>query len=87
MIDEYSIVSEVNKMKVTVKLFASLRVNNEKESVLDIPEGATPRYIIDQLNISEEDATIIMINGRSKDLDTSLCQGDIVSIFPPVGGG
>lgn len=74
-------------MKITVKLFANLRINNEKETVLDMPEGTTPMDIIQKLNISEKDATIIMINGRSKELDTTLYEGDIVSIFPPVGGG
>ena len=29
-------------MKVTVKLFASLRTHNEKQLDLDLPQGATP---------------------------------------------
>lgn len=74
-------------MRITVKLFAGLRTNNKKELFLNIMEGATPRDIIRQLNISEKDATIIMINGRNRGLDTVLYEGDTVSIFPPVGGG
>ena len=45
-------------MRITVKLFAGLRTNNKKELFLNIMEGATPRDIIRQLNISEKDATI-----------------------------
>ncbi len=74
-------------MKITVKLFASLRLHNEKELSLDMPKGSTPRDVIQQLDISEKDATIIIINGRIKELDTTLYEGDTVSIFPPVGGG
>ncbi len=74
-------------MKIRVKLFANLRIDNEKEMLLDMPEEATPMDIIQQLDISEDDAKIIMINGRSKELDATLYEGDIVSIFPPVGGG
>lgn len=74
-------------MNVVVKLFASLRINNEKEYILDVAEGSTPIDIIHQLNISEEDAAIVMINGRRKELDTVLFEDDIISIFPLVGGG
>lgn len=74
-------------MKVTVKLFASLRENNEKEMLLDLPDDVTPLYIIQQINISEKDVAIIMINGRAKELNTILKEGDTLSLFPAVGGG
>lgn len=74
-------------MQVKVKLFATLRNNREKEMMMDLAEGATPKNIIKRLNISEEEATIIMINGRGAKLDTVLADNDIISIFPPVGGG
>lgn len=74
-------------MKVTVKLFATLRENNEKEMDLDVSEGTTPLDIIKRTNISEKDVSIIMINGRAKGLDTILKEGDTLALFPPVGGG
>ena len=74
-------------MKVRVKLFASLRENNKKEALLDLPDGVTPLYIIQQINISEKDVAIIMINGRAKELNTILKEGDTLSLFPAVGGG
>ena len=74
-------------MNITVKLFANLRTNNEKEMLMNLPEGSTPKDIIKQLGIQEKDAAIIMINGRSKDLNTIIVENDIVAIFPPVGGG
>ncbi|WP_236932645.1 MoaD/ThiS family protein [Geosporobacter ferrireducens] len=74
-------------VQIKVKLFATLRNNREKEMMMDLAEGATPKDIIERLNISEEEATIIMINGRGAKLDTAIADNDTVSIFPPVGGG
>lgn len=74
-------------MNITVRLFANLRINNEKEMLIDLPEGSTPKDIIKLLGITEEDAAIIMINGRSKDFNSIIEENDTVSIFPPVGGG
>lgn len=74
-------------MNITVKLFANLRINNEKEVSMDLLEGSTPKDIINLLNIKEEDAAIIMINGRRKELLSVIEESDTVAIFPPVGGG
>lgn len=74
-------------MQVKVKLFATLRNNRQKEMMMDLTQGATPKDIIDRLDISAEEATIIMINGRGANLDTVLEDNDTVAIFPPIGGG
>ncbi|MFZ5967256.1 MAG: MoaD/ThiS family protein [Bacillota bacterium] len=74
-------------MQIKVKLFATLRNNREKEMMMALAQGATPKDIIERLNISEEEAAIIMINGRGAKLDQVLEDNDTVSIFPPVGGG
>ncbi|TCO77396.1 MoaD/ThiS family protein [Marinisporobacter balticus] len=74
-------------MKIKVKLFATLRINREKEMLMDLPEGATPKDIIGQLSIPEEDVAILFINGRGRKIDTIIAENDTVSIFPPVGGG
>lgn len=74
-------------MEVTVKLFASLRIDREKEMIMDLPTGATTLDIIQRLDIPKEDVAIIMINGRGKKLETVIVENDTVSLFPPVGGG
>ena len=51
-------------MQIKVKLFATLRENREKEMMMDIAQGATPKEIIEGLNILKEEVAIIMINGR-----------------------
>jgi len=74
-------------MQVNVRLFATLRINREKEIQMDLTEGVTVRDIIERLDISEQEATIIFINGRGAKLDHRLSDNDRLSIFPPVGGG
>lgn len=74
-------------VQIKVKLFATLRENHEKEMMMDIAQGATPKEIIECLNILKEEAAIIMINGRHANTDQVLEDNDTLSIFPPVGGG
>ncbi len=74
-------------MKVTVKLFASLRTHNEKQLDLDLPQGATPGDIMKKMDIPQDHVAIIMVNGLNSSRDTHLDEGDVVSLFPSVGGG
>lgn len=72
---------------VTVRLFATLRQNHEKEMFMELPDGTTIKDIIERLSIDQKDAAILMINGRGAKLDAVLDENDTVAIFPPVGGG
>ncbi|SHI53166.1 Molybdopterin converting factor, small subunit [Dethiosulfatibacter aminovorans DSM 17477] len=74
-------------MKITVKLFATLRENREKVAIHDIDEGTTPKDIIEGLDIPLKDVAIIMVNGRRVDEDAEMKDGDVLALFPPVGGG
>ncbi|AOY75215.1 MoaD/ThiS family protein [Clostridium formicaceticum] len=74
-------------MQVNVRLFATFRENREKEMMMDLAQGATPKDVIELLNIPEEEVAIILINGRHQELNTVLEDNDTLSLFPPVGGG
>jgi molybdopterin converting factor small subunit len=74
-------------MQIKVRLFATLREGRGKEMFLDLEEGAKPQDIIAKLQIPVQDVAILLINGRDGKLDTVLINSDVVSIFPPVGGG
>lgn len=74
-------------MVVKVRLFATLRVDRGRELMVELVDEHTARAIIEELDIEEKDVAILMINGRDGLLDTTLKTGDVVSIFPPVGGG
>jgi sulfur-carrier protein len=72
---------------VTVKLFASLRKDRFAVDDFHYPEGATVGQILASLQIPEEEAAIIFINARHGGADSPLKEGDLLAIFPPVGGG
>lgn len=74
-------------MEIKVRLFATLRIGRAKELMLSVAEQTCPQQIIDQLEIDVADVAILLINGRDGKLETPLVPGDVVSIFPPVGGG
>ena len=74
-------------MEIKVRLFATLRENRRKELMLTWPEKATPADVINELDIPKADVAILLVNGRDGDFNQELNEGDVVSIFPPVGGG
>lgn len=74
-------------MEIKVRLFATLREGRGKETYVRLEDEKTPREIIDRLGIPVEDVAILLINGRDGLLETVLTETDVVSIFPPVGGG
>jgi molybdopterin converting factor small subunit len=78
-----------NKIEVTVKFFAMLREYGPAKEAISIPENSTIDVLFNRYRIPKEAwRTIIIVNGRPhKDLETILKNGDIVSIFPPIGGG
>lgn len=77
-----------NHISVTVKLFATLKKFGEAKSVVTLPEGSTVKSILEKWNIPKDEKTlIIMVNGRGRESDFVLENGDVVALFPPIGGG
>lgn len=74
-------------MQVTVKLFATFRNNRFKVEEQVLAEGTQCRTVVLDLGLTEEEIGIIMINGRHGVLDQVLMAGDVLSLFPLVGGG
>ncbi|MFX1457319.1 MAG: MoaD/ThiS family protein [Promethearchaeota archaeon] len=76
-------------IKITVKFFAMLREYGPKEELISIPENSKIEFLFQKYQIPKEAwKTIILVNGNPhKDQNTLLKDGDIVSIFPPIGGG
>lgn len=74
-------------MKITVKLFATFRVDRFKEEDRDFPEGSTCREVLADVGIGEEELGILLVNGRHAPLEQVLAKGDAVSLFPLIGGG
>jgi len=77
----------VNNMRVTVKLFATLRENRFDEKEIEFHDGTTAREIISAIGVPPTEVTLIFINGRHSSPETVLADGDTLALFPPIGGG
>lgn len=72
---------------IEVRLFATLREGREKIIFLEPAKYQIASDVINYLNIPREEVAIYLINGRHSKLQDSIQDGDILAIFPPVGGG
>jgi len=72
---------------LTVKLFATFRQGRFDVAQLDLKDGTTLGGIVDEIGIPRNAIGILMVAGRHADLDHRPTSGDVVSIFPLVGGG
>ena len=74
-------------MKLTVKLFAYFRDNRFVAEVQHYPDDITVGGIVDTLGIDRDDIGITMLNSRHCTFDDRPGEGDILAVFPMVGGG
>jgi molybdopterin converting factor small subunit len=73
---------------IQIKLFATLaKYLPESGDRFEISPGDTVRDLVRQLNMPEEKARLIFVDGLRADLGSTLEGGERVGIFPPVGGG
>jgi len=74
-------------MQIKVRLFATLREGREKEYLMTLNKPETALDITNRLDINAQDIAILLVNGMDRPLEIEIQDGDVVSIFPPVGGG
>ncbi len=74
-------------MKITVKLFAYFRDKRFRVREDNIEKGTNVGDIVDNLHIDREEVGVLMLNSRHTDFDNQLADGDILAIFPVIGGG
>ena len=72
---------------IEIRLFATLRENRGKVLHLDAADYHTGTDIIRKLQIPKEHVAIFLINGFHSSPEDTVKDGDIIAIFPPVGGG
>lgn len=70
-----------------VRLFATFREGRQNKYFLELDDGTTVLDVLNLLNINPEEASIILINGKNVDVTKVLSNEDVLSLFPPVGGG
>lgn len=74
-------------MRINAKLFATLQRDRFESRDFDVPEGSTVRDVIRSIGIPAEQVTLIFINNRHSTLEALLSDGDVLALFPPIGGG
>jgi len=76
------------KSQIQIKLFATLQpFTPPAGEKYRIDPGISIRSLLEQLNLPEEKAKLIFIDGIKANLSSTLNGGERVGIFPPVGGG
>ncbi len=74
-------------MTIQVRLFATLRAGRRPRQPIELPEGSALADVLARLAIARHEVTIRLVNGRDAEWDRVLEEGDVVSLFPGVGGG
>lgn len=84
-------------MKLTLKLFATLTAHlpagdrRSGQTGVDVDPGCTVAGLIAQQGLPPALCTLVLVNGRfiapADHAGQALAEGDVVAIWPPVGGG
>ena len=72
---------------IEVRVFATLRQGRDKVTMLPAEGFLTAGDIIRHMQIPAEEVSILLINGFHKKPEDAVKAGDVVALFPPVGGG
>lgn len=72
---------------IEIRYFATLRREGLKKEILSFKDGISVKDLLSEVQIEEKDVAILLVNGIKVSVDKKLKDGDIVSLFPPVGGG
>ncbi len=72
---------------IEVRLFATLREGRDKISMLDSNQYKTIGAVLGYFSIPIEEVAIILINGHHAVPDAPVKDGDVLALFPPLGGG
>ena len=72
---------------IEVRFFATLRDGRGKVTQIDAGQAATAGDILRLCGIMPEEVAILLINGFHSKPEDPVKDGDMISLFPPVGGG
>ncbi|NOX14896.1 MAG: MoaD/ThiS family protein [Epsilonproteobacteria bacterium] len=76
-------------MNITIKLFAQYRDDRFKVEQRVCACGIRAKDIMDDLGISEHKLPlgVLLVNSKHEKEEYELQDGDVISLFPKVGGG
>ena len=72
---------------IEVRFFATLRDGRGKVTQIDAEKAAVAGDVLRLFGIGPEEVAILLINGFHSRPEDPVKDGDVVSLFPPVGGG
>lgn len=72
---------------IEIRLFATFRENRKKIDFLQANDFKTALDIVTFYGIDPNEVAICLINGFHSKLSDSVKDGDVIALFPPVGGG
>ena len=72
---------------IEIRLFATLRQGREKIYFLPADNFINAGEILKYFDIPQKDVSILLINGFHSKPEDTVKDGDIIALFPPVGGG
>ncbi|MBR4550086.1 MAG: MoaD/ThiS family protein [Oscillospiraceae bacterium] len=72
---------------IEVRFFATLREGRGKIAEIGAEEASTAGELIRRFDIPAEEVSILLINGFHSKPEDPVKDGDVISLFPPVGGG
>ena len=72
---------------IEVRFFATLRDGRGKITEIPAESASTAGDILRRFDINPEEVAILLINGFHSKPEDSVKDGDVISLFPPVGVG
>ena len=72
---------------MNIRFFAALREGRGKIARIPAEEASAANDILRRFDIPEEEVSILLINGFHSKPGDPVKDGDVISLFPPVGGG
>ena len=72
---------------IEVRFFATLRGGRGKVTQIDAEKAVIAEDILRLFAIQPEEVSILLINGFHSKPGDFVKDGDVISLFPPVGGG
>lgn len=78
-------------MKIRIKLLADYQRylppgSTSSSYEAEVPEGSTVQDVVGTLPIPLEES-VVLVNGRTPDPTQPLQEGDVLCLFPAIGGG
>ena len=72
---------------IEVRFFATLRDGRGKIAQVPAEDVSSASELLRRFDIPDEEVAILLINGFHSKPGDPVKDGDIISLFPPVGGG